>query len=64
LGLPAVVVPGGFTQEQNLPISIQFIGKPFDDLEVLQIAYGYEQVSMNRKSPESVPPLKGEVFEY
>jgi amidase len=64
LGLPAVVVPGGFTQEQNLPISIQFIGKPFNDLEVLQIAYGYEQVSMNRKSPESVPSLAGEVFEY
>jgi Asp-tRNA(Asn)/Glu-tRNA(Gln) amidotransferase A subunit family amidase len=64
LGLPAVVVPGGFTKEKNLPISIQFIGKPFNDLEVLKIAYGYEQVSMNRKSPESVPSLAGEVFDY
>lgn len=64
LGLPAVVVPGGYTKGTNLPISIQFIGKPFNDLEVLKIAFGYEQNSMNRKSPESVPPLKGEVFEY
>ena len=64
LGLPAVVVPGGYTQGTDLPISIQFIGKPFDDLEILKIAYGYEQNSKNRKSPASVPPLKGEVFDY
>lgn len=64
LGLPAVVVPGGYTRKENLPISIQFIGKPHTDLKVLKIAYGYEQASKNRKPAESVPPLPGEIFEY
>ncbi|MDQ8204677.1 amidase family protein [Pelagicoccus sp. SDUM812003] len=64
LGLPAVVVPGGYTEETNLPISIQFIGKRFEDLDVLKIAYGYEQNSMNRVSPPTTPPLEGETFDY
>ncbi len=64
LGLPAVVVPGGYTPAKNLPIAIQFFGKPFDDLEVLKVAYGYEQVSKRRKTPASTPPLSGEKFEY
>jgi Asp-tRNA(Asn)/Glu-tRNA(Gln) amidotransferase A subunit family amidase len=63
LGLPAVVVPGGYTAD-NLPIAIQFFGKPFDDLTVLKVAYGYEQSSRRRKTPESTPPLSGEHFEY
>jgi Asp-tRNA(Asn)/Glu-tRNA(Gln) amidotransferase A subunit family amidase len=63
LGLPAVVVPGGYTSN-NLPIAIQFFGKPFDDLKVLKAAYGYEQVSKRRKTPSSTPPLPGEKFEY
>lgn len=64
LGLPAVVVPGGYTPTKNLPIAIQFIGRPFDDLKVLQVAYGYEQNSKRRKTPESTPPLAGERFNY
>lgn len=64
LGLPAVVVPGGYTKSKNLPISIQFIGKPHSDLEVLKIAYGYEQTSKNRKPAASTPSLPGEKFEY
>lgn len=64
LGLPAVVVPGGYTKDKNLPISIQFIGKPHTDLQVLEIAYGYEQSSKNRIPPTSTPPLPGEIFEY
>ncbi len=64
LGLPAVVVPGGYTEGENLPISIQFIGKRFTDQKVVQIAYGYEQSTKNRKTPTSVPALPGEVFEY
>jgi amidase len=64
LGLPAVVVPGGYTPSKNLPIAIQFFSKPYDDLTVLQIAYGYEQASKRRKTPDSTPPLPGEKFEY
>ena len=62
--LPAVVVPGGYTETENLPIGIQFIGPTYGDLDVLQIAYAYEQISQNWKLPATTPPLAGEVFEY
>lgn len=64
LGLPAVVVPGGYTPSNNFPIAIQFFGKPFTDKTVIELAYGYEQVSRRRKSPASVPALPGETFNY
>jgi Asp-tRNA(Asn)/Glu-tRNA(Gln) amidotransferase A subunit family amidase len=64
LGLPAVVVPGGYTPSKNFPIAIQFFGKPFTDLQVAQLAHSYEQVSKRRKTPETTPPLPGEVFDY
>ena len=62
-GLPAVIMPGGYTKE-NLPIGIQFVGKSFGDLSIIQIAYGYEQISKRRKAPESTPALPGESFTY
>jgi amidase len=64
LGLPAVVVPGGYTPSKNFPIATQFFGKPFTDLKVLQVAYGYEQTTKRRKTPETTPPLPGEIFDY
>lgn len=64
LGLPAVVVPGGYTPAHNFPIAIQFFGKPFTDKTVIELAYAYEQVSKRRKSPASVPALAGETFDY
>jgi amidase len=62
-GLPAVLIPAGYTKE-NLPIALQITGKPFDDLKLLQIAYGYEQVSKPRRSPATTPRLPGETFTY
>ena len=62
-GLPAVIVPGGYTDE-NLPIGIQFFGRHNTDLTILKIAYGYEQASHRRKAPAIAPPLAGERFEY
>lgn len=62
-GLPGVIVPGGYTKD-NLPIGIQITGKPFTDLKLLQVAYGIEEATKRRKTPESTPALPGEVFEY
>ena len=62
-GLPAVIMPGGYTTN-NLPIGIQFVGKPFDDLTLLQVAHGYEKASMRRKPPAITPALPGEKFSY
>jgi aspartyl-tRNA(Asn)/glutamyl-tRNA(Gln) amidotransferase subunit A len=44
LGLPACVVPCGFTRD-GLPLSIQIVGRAFDDATVLRIARAYERVT-------------------
>jgi len=62
-GLPSILMPTGYTAA-GLPIAIEIIGKPFDDLRLLQVAYAYEQSSHRRKAPTSTPALAGETFEY
>ena len=44
LGLPAVTVPCGFTRG-GLPVSIQIVGRAFDDATVLRLARAYERVT-------------------
>ncbi len=44
LGLPAIVVPCGFSQD-GLPVSIQIVGRPFDEPTVLRIARAYERAT-------------------
>jgi amidase len=43
-GLPCISMPGSFN-DAGLPMGMQIIGKPQDDLGVLQLAYAYEQVA-------------------
>ena len=40
-GTPAISIPCGFTQE-NLPVSLQIVGRPFEDGTVLKVAHAYE----------------------
>ncbi len=41
-GLPTLSVPCGFS-ETNLPIALQIVGKPFDEVTVLRAGYSYQQ---------------------
>jgi amidase len=41
-GLPAISVPCGFT-EKGLPVGLQIVGRPRDDLGVLRAAFALEQ---------------------
>jgi len=63
-GLPSVILPAGYTEKDGLPIAVQFVTKPFGDLTLLQVAYGYEQASRVRKTPPTTPTLPGETFDY
>jgi aspartyl-tRNA(Asn)/glutamyl-tRNA(Gln) amidotransferase subunit A len=51
-GVPTLAVPCGFS-ENNLPISLQIVGKPFDELTVLRAGYSYQQhMKWYEKRPE------------
>jgi aspartyl-tRNA(Asn)/glutamyl-tRNA(Gln) amidotransferase subunit A len=52
-GLPTLSVPCGFS-ESNLPISLQIVGKPFDEVTVLRAGYTYQQ---HMKWYEKRPPI-------
>ena len=43
-GQPAISVPCGFTTD-GLPVGLQLVGKPQDDLGVLQLAYAFEKAT-------------------
>jgi len=55
-GLPAVTIPMGFWQNR-LPAGIQVVGRPYAEGVLIEIAYGYEQRTKHRKSPEGFPAL-------
>lgn len=54
--VPSIVVPAGFTRDQ-LPAGITFLGRPYDDGNMIKFAYAYEQATRHRKPPASVTPL-------
>ncbi len=62
-GFPAITVPAGFTPEE-LPVGIEFLGRAFSEAMLLELAYSYEQGTLNRLPLITTPPLPGEVFEY
>lgn len=43
-GLPAVSVPCGEGESDNMPIGVQFIGKSFDDYKLMNMAAAYEVI--------------------
>ncbi len=52
--VPSVVVPAGFTRDE-LPAGITFLGRPYDDARMIQLAYAYEQATHHRRPPASTP---------
>ena len=58
-GLPALSVPAGFTAN-NLPIGMQITGKAYDEVQMYQFAYAYEQET---KFYEQVAPCVSDFTE-
>ena len=55
-GFPAIVVPGGFssptpTATLGVPVGIEFLGRPWSEHVLIEIAYGYEQATKHRRPP-------------
>ncbi len=56
-GLPAMVVPAGFTSD-GLPIGLELMGRPFAESTLIAVAAGYEAHTNHRMLPATTPPLK------
>jgi Asp-tRNA(Asn)/Glu-tRNA(Gln) amidotransferase A subunit family amidase len=56
IDVPAITVPAGFTSDA-LPVGITFFGRPYDDGNMIKLAYAYEQATKHRRPPTSTPPL-------
>jgi aspartyl-tRNA(Asn)/glutamyl-tRNA(Gln) amidotransferase subunit A len=55
-GVPALAVPGGFSAA-GLPLSLQVIGRPFDEAGVLAVGQAWEQATdWHRRRPELGDP--------
>jgi Asp-tRNA(Asn)/Glu-tRNA(Gln) amidotransferase A subunit family amidase len=50
IGVPAIVVPGGF-YAGGLPFGIEFSARPWKDGDLLGWAFAYEQATRHRKAP-------------
>jgi amidase len=61
-GFPSIAVPGGFssptaTAALGVPVGIEFLGRPWSEKVLIEIAYGYEQGTKHRRAPATTPPL-------
>jgi hypothetical protein len=55
-GLPAITVPGGYTDDA-LPVGVELLGRPFADERLVGLAYSFEQAGPRRRAPPTTPPL-------
>jgi len=55
-GLPAIVVPGGFTPD-GLPVGVELLGRAWSEPQLIKLGYAYEQATRHRRPPASTPPL-------
>lgn len=62
-GLPTIVVPVGFNKD-GVSVSLEILGKLYDEATVIKLAYAYEQANPNRKLPKTTPLLGIEKIEY
>ena len=55
-GLPAISVPAGFADD-GMPVGLELLGRPFSDVELVRLAFAYEQAAHHRRPPPTTPGL-------
>jgi amidase len=49
-GYPSITVPAGFVE--GLPVGVTFIGKAWNEPQLIKYAFSFEQATKHRKTPE------------
>ena len=57
IGFPALTVPAGFTTDE-LPVGLEFLGRPFSEEMLLGLGYAFEQATRHRHPPPNMPRLE------
>ena len=57
IGFPALTVPAGFTADE-LPVGLEFLGRPFTEGMLLGLGYAFEQATRHRRPPPNTPGLQ------
>jgi len=57
IGFPALTVPAGFTTDE-LPVGLEFLGRPFTEEMLLGLGYAFEQATHHRRPPPNTPRLE------
>ncbi|MEZ5365614.1 MAG: amidase [Bryobacterales bacterium] len=55
-GYPNITVPMGLIH--GLPVGVSFFGKAWTEPRLIEIAYGYEQATKQRRPPQLIPSLE------
>ena len=55
MAAPAISVPAGFTRD-GLPVGLQIVGRPRDDLSVLQLSHAFELAAPHGSRRPSLTP--------
>jgi len=58
LGWPAITLPAGVDSD-GIPLGIEIMGRPYSEGLLLKAGYDFEQSTMHRQPPDTVPPLPG-----
>jgi amidase len=49
--MPAITVPAGLTEGENLPVGLEMVGLPYQEQKLFQLAFGVEELVKGRKPP-------------
>jgi aspartyl-tRNA(Asn)/glutamyl-tRNA(Gln) amidotransferase subunit A len=58
-GQPAIAIPCGFSSDTHMPLSMQIVGRPFDEATVFRVADAYQRLTDWHLQ---VPPIAQEVY--